>query len=234
MNSAKREIFLRSRQTWINLFTAALIWLVRTVVFEVAPEGYDIYSWQFDCHLWKHLGQRIPFEEVDTESVCAGELRPCAGAEGKFEDLCIFFNKNIKLGWWHVAKLFSPITDKTSKYSILPCVWFLILISFDDTWFFELHFRSPVTFHSCTPGKEKYLRLMSLMIFFLLLTIFLMTFSYQSLWCWWQHMNSQRSLGCSWLRFSIGFRPGQIGFLNVSFLKTYWSSDQLNLTKLPM
>ena len=64
--------------------------------------------------------------------------------------------------------------------------------------------------------------------------IFLMIFSYQSLWCWWQHMNSQRSLGCSWLRFSIGFRPGQIGFLNVSFLKTYWSFDQLNLTKLPM
>ena len=99
------------------------------------------------------------------------------------------------------------------KYFNSPCVWFLILISFDDTWFFELHFRSPVTFHSCTPGKERY--------------FLLIIFSYQSLWYWWQHMNSQRSLGCSWLRFSIGFRPGQIGFLNVSFLKTYWSSDQL-------
>ena len=76
-----------------------------------------------------------------------------------------FFTKNIKLGWWHFATLFSTITNKTSKYSNLPCVWFLILISFDDTWFFELHFRSPVTFHSCTPEKERYLRLMSLMIF---------------------------------------------------------------------
>ena len=134
---------------------------------------------------------------------------------------CAFFcTKNIKLGRWHFTKLFSPITNKTSKHSNLPCVWFLILISFDDTWFFELHFRSPVTFHSCTPGERKIFEPNDIY--------------YQSLWCWWLHMNSQRSLGCSWLRFSIGFRPGQIGFLNVSFLKTYWCFDQLNLTKLPM
>ena len=98
-------------------------------------------------------------------------------SSGKVRGPVHFFHKKYSTRLMTFCKIVFTNNQQDVKYFNSPCVWFLILISFDDTWFFELHFRSPVTFHSCTPGKERYLRPM--------------IFSYQSLWCWWQHMNSQ-------------------------------------------